>query len=375
MSNSLWHPYKIPIVVLAGEPDSGKTMWGLTVDDSCLDFSKSPTTILWDTELSSDPYVGALNFQRVNLPEIAIKDAGENYRNIDLYYAWLKSMKSIESGQYSVGIIDTATEIEDGLTQYMKANPGNFGYTSAQFTKAGGLFWGALKSEWKRLLLYTASKLQTLVISVHMKAEWKGKVTTGRRIPKGKEVLMDVASLYMTLTRRMRPGVKIQSPRPSGITCWPAGKSRLNRINPDTGQPQQLLPPFITDASPDGIRAYLKNPPNFSNLKPSERALPDIELTADDKLSLQAGIAADELSKAESDLERIKLEKEVQENSVISIDRIERLAKVKKDLIDAVGLDNAKLFLIKAYDVSKLSKLNSEQLTDLEKRILTLAKN
>ncbi len=377
--NGLWHPYKIPIVVLAGETDSGKTMWGLTVDERTFDFSQEPCTITWDLEGSSVPYTGALNFKRVDLVESAIKSHGEGYKNLHLYDVWRNSIEGIKPGQYTVGMIDTASEIEDGLGQYMKLHPGEFGWTSAQFERAGGLFWGALKAEWKRSIMYTASKFQTLVVNVHMKAEWKGKTVTGKRIPKGKDVLMEIASLYMTLHRDMKAGISNQPVRPSGQTKRPFGKSRLMRIDPQTGQPQQLLPPVVMDASPDGIRAYLKNPPNFSKLKPSERSLPDPILTEDDKLIIQSNIAADNAITAESALEEIRLRNEIYSEvdhtkPKSTIDN-GRLDKLKKDFLSVYNLHTARSVLADRYKATKMTDLTSDQVTDLEHHILSLAKN
>ncbi len=377
--NGLWHPYKIPIIVLAGETDSGKTMWGLTVDKRTFDFSQEPCTITWDLEGSSVPYVGALNFKRVDLVESAIKSHGEGYRNLHLYDVWRNSIESIKKDQYTVGMIDTASEIEDGLGQYMKLHPGEFGWTSAQFEKAGGLFWGALKAEWKRLIMYAAAKFQSLVINVHMKAEWKGKTVTGKRIPKGKDVLVEVASLYMTLVRNMKSGVGNQPVKPSGLTKRPHGKSRLMRVDPETGQPQQLLPPVVMDASPDGIRKYLLNPPNFSKLKPSERALPEITLTEDDRLVIQANIASDNAVAAESALEETKLRKKIHDEVDYTKPKSPvdngRLDKLKTDFLRLYGLGQARVVLLNVYNATKMTDLTPGQVTDLEDHISAQVKN
>ena len=71
MGTDLWHPYKIPVVVLAGEVGSGKTMWGLTVDDDVFNPNVDSPTVVWDVEGSSTPYENTLNFKRKDVSSMA----------------------------------------------------------------------------------------------------------------------------------------------------------------------------------------------------------------------------------------------------------------------------------------------------------------
>ena len=365
---SLWHPYKIPIVALAGEPNSGKTVWGLTVDPNCFNFDAKPTTLVWDTEGSSLPYIDSLNFDRVDLPEKAFKLYGSNYTSLNIFEIWKKEAESIKPNQYSVCMIDTISEIEDGLATYVSKHPGAFGYTSTQFAKMAGLMWGAVKSEWKRLIMILSQKCETVVLTQHMKSEFRGSTTTGRRLPRGKETVLRVATLFLTLTRKPIPGAKSQPTYPSGIY----GKGRLIGVNYSTGEVQQLLPPHIPNASPAGIREYLKTPPDFSNLKPEERAVPEDVLSEDDKLAVKASIAADEAARAEADLARVELEKEIKIDEVKEKEWDREALKSK--LLSNVSLSEAKAILRTRYNVAKISELTFQQATDLVNHIATLGK-
>jgi len=361
----LWEPYNIPIVGLAGEPNSGKTMWGLTVDPNCLRFDITPTTLVWDTEGSSVSYVGALNFERVDITAGAANAS-------EMFAAWKASFMPLSPRQYRVCMLDTVSEIESGLANYVKSHPSEFGYTANQFAKSAGLFWGAVKNEYKRLLILAASKCETLVLNMHMQQEFRGAIPTGKRIPKGKDTVIEVTSLYMTLMRDTKAKEQKVSQRPSGICKWPGGKSRLVRINPETGQPQQLLPPFIQDASPDGIREYLKAPPDFDNLKPSEQAIPDKILTEDERLAIKAGIASDESTRAQADLSRVELEKEI--HSEIKPEGLDNktVEDLRQKVLTKISLEDAKTILSTRYAVTKLSQLTSLQAADLEKHIDSL---
>jgi len=365
---SLWHPYKIPIVALAGEPNSGKTIWGLTVDPNCFNFDVKPTTLVWDTEGSSLPYTDYLNFDRVDLTEAAFKLHGSNYSSLNIFEIWKKKASGVKPGQYSVCMLDTVSEIEDGLVSYVLAHPGAFGHTAGQFAKMAGLMWGAVKAEWKRLIMILSQKCETVILTQHMKSEFKGTKPTGRRLPRGKETILRVATLYLTLSRKAIPGASNQPTYPSGIY----GKGRLIGVNYSTGEVQQLLPPHIPNASPAGIREYLRAPPDFTNLKPEERAVPEQVLSDDDKLAVKAGIASDEAARAEADLARVELEKEIK---VDEVETQEWDAKaLKKKLLLNVSLPEARAILQARYNVTKISELTFNQATDLVNHIATLGK-
>ena len=302
--------------------------------------------------------------------DIAATRAGSSYTAADLFVAWRNSMQRVPPGKYLVGMLDTISEVEDGLTEYVRKNPTEFGYSFNQFDKSAGLFWGAVKKEWKKLLTTAARKFETLVLTVHMRQEFHGARPTGRRVPKGKETIMDITSLYMTLTRKPKVGSKTIPLVPSATY----GKSRLARVNPETKKLEQLLPPSIPDASPDGIRKYLQSPPDFNNLSLKERAAPEETLSEDDKLALKSGIASDEAAKAQAELERIRLEKEIREEAKPAGNQALQ-NKLRDALLSATSsVDEARSILETRYKVSKIADLSREQLLDLEQHIETLKK-
>ncbi len=396
MSDGLWHPYKIPVVVLAGEAGSGKTMWGLTIDGSVLDFSIPPKVITWDTEGSSAPYENCLNFKRVDMVQKCVQAIGSKYTAQDMFTLWKKDVESIPPKKYTVAMVDTISEIEEGQAEYVKKHPAEFGYTSAQFAKAVPLMWGVVKSEYKRVLMALASKVETLVITVHMRSEFKGSRPTGKRKPKGKETLMDIASLFMVLDRKAQAGKKDPPALPSGICNPPDGKSRL--VGVFDGKMKPLLPPFLKDASPDGIRAYLAIPPDFNNLKLHERARPEISMNDDDRLEMRAAIASDGAAKANAELATEELRQEVKGEVPPGVREalshspdffgeakaaapklgnrltiaLELEDKVKAKLLDKMSMKEAKLLLKTKFNVPTLSSLTDEQIAILDEYIDTL---
>ncbi len=370
MGKTLWGEYRIPVVVLAGEAGSGKTLWGLTADPNTILYNDNmetpPTTLVIDTEGSSESYSDMLNFKRIDLVETCVRLHTALYKPEHMFLEFEKIVKALQPGKYTVAMVDVITEIEDGMVEYILANPGKYGKTAAQFAKAGGLMWGVMKAEEKRILMALASKVETLVITVHMKQPFKGGKPCGKRIPKGKEVLKDIASLYMILERKADARSKEPPMVPSGRCNPPEGKSRIMGIV--NGKPHQMLPPYLKDASPNGIREYLSSPPDFGNLKLSERAKPEIEMTSDERLAINAGIAEDLSMKAQSELAMKELEKETRWE-VVAIDDPSSAEDIKKRFLKVVNVTTAKEILKRDYEVEKFADLSKDQLVILSRHI------
>lgn len=367
----LWEPYDIPVVGLAGEVGSGKTLWGLTANPNYLSLDEPASTYTWDTEGSSASYVGTLNFDRMDIPNVLFHQGiRENPENT--FLLWRDDLTKLPNNKYRVLMLDTITTIESGLVDYVKHNASTFGYTNQQFTKMEGVMWGVMKAEWKRLILIATQKCETLVLTTHMRNEYRGKVPTNRREPKGKETIAEVASIYMILSRKAIPGAQSISTRPSGICMQPGGKSRLVRMNPKTRALEPLLPPCIKDASPDGIRKYLAVPPNFADLKPEERAAPVTEMTEDDRLFVKAGIASDLAAKAQSELQ-LK-ESKMSTNLPVGVADHCFSSLLKTRLLTMMTVAEAKVLLTTRYNVDMFVQLNEKQLADLAQHLDSLAK-
>jgi len=370
MGKDLWYPYKIPVVVLAGEVGCGKTLWGLTVDEDVLDSDIDPPVITWDTEGSSDTY-SALNFKRVDLIQRCVQQYGSKYTSQEMYLTWKKDVEGMQHGKYSLAMIDTATEIEEGLASYIKNHPGEFGYTAGQFAKAVPLMWGCVKAEYKKILMVLAAKVETLVINLHMRDGFKGGRPTNNRIPKGKETLREIASLYLILERKAPPGKKEIPELPSGICNPPNGKSRLVALDP-SGILRPVLPPYLKDASPNGIRWYLNNPPDYNNLKPGERAVADITMSDDDRLSMQAGIASDQAARAAAELDAMQLKKDIHDEPRVSntpTSILNRALIIKEKLLALLTVDQAKELMKSMFNGMKVAELSDIELTQLEVHI------
>lgn len=286
----------LPIVGLTGEYSSGKTLFGLTIDPGV-------RTLIYDTEKSAESY-RALNFNRIDVPaEMLRRHKGGSYKPLDTFLWWREHVATIPPGRFSVIVLDTASEIETGATDWVRANPSYFSRTAAQYVKMSGLLWGDMKELWKAILSDLASRCETFVFTVHMGDVWTGDKPSGKRKPRGKTTLMELASLYLQLERPK--DAKGHMPAvPAAIVL----KSRLAHISidPKTGEVVTVpaLPPRLPKATPAAIRQYLLTPPDYSKLAKAELA-PDAEPSEDERADVRLRTA-----EAEAETERLRLERE-----------------------------------------------------------------
>jgi hypothetical protein len=279
----LWGKIKIPVLGLTGEFESGKTLFALSVDPNVFATDAEPMTLLWDTEGSASSYVDSLNFVHRDLAETMRAKFPKGYKPIDLFETWYVEARNVEIGKYRVLGLDVVSEIEEGLVDWVRANPEEFGHTKGQYAKMSGLVWGDVKSLWKRILTDIAARCETFVFTAHTRSVWRGdKPVPGKRQPKGKETLMELASLYLWLDRTPEPG-KPKAPR---------------KFYP-------ILPPRLPEATPDAIRAYIESPPDYAKLKKGEQAT-DETLTPAEELAIRAEIAENEAVAAQAKLSTLE---------------------------------------------------------------------
>lgn len=297
----IW-PQRIEIIGVTGEYASGKTLFALTIDPK--------NTLIYDTERSSGAYT-TLGFQRVSIQDVMQKLKPHGYKPIDVFTWWWEDVKKIVPGKYTVAAIDTISEIEDGLVEWVQKNPTYFGRTLQQYQKMSGLMWGDVKSLWKTILSDLSARVQTFVFCTHMANIWAADRPTGKRKPKGKETLMELASLYLCMQRN--PDNKgIVAPKPAAIVL----KSRLvhTHFNGESGELELIpcLPPRIPVCTPAEIRKYMLSPPDPNKLSKEER-LQEEKLSEDERQAIALAKAQAERDAAVANLEATARQQEMAE--------------------------------------------------------------
>lgn len=287
----LW-PEPIPVIGLTGEYSSGKTIFGLSI-------SPGPSTLVYDVEKSSESYT-SLGFRRVDVPAELLKKYRGGYQPRQMFEWWRDHILAIGPGAYRVIMVDPVTDIESGLCDWVKANPGYFGHTPHQYAKMEAVMWADVRSYWKALLVDLAARCETFVFTAHLGLVFADGKPTSKKKPKGKSTLTELASLYLQLERKPDAKTGVAPPVPSAIVR----KTRLGHLI--VGRDGELktiplLPPRLPVATPGAIREYQRTPPDHDRLRPEERAPDDAALSDDERLELRARTA-----EAEAETERLR---------------------------------------------------------------------
>ena len=206
------------------------------------------------------------------------------YKPVDLFLWWKEHVKTIQPGRFRVIVLDPATDIESGMTDWVSANPAYFGHTANQYQKMSGVMWGDVKSYWKSILGDLSSRCETLCYTAHLGMEFKDKEATGKRKIKGKSTLSELASLFLWFERK--PDAKGVKPnKPSAFVV----KSRLMVMKVDADgevEMQQVLAPKMAVATPNELRRAFANPAGGREIDNLERHVEET-LSEDDRLRLE----------------------------------------------------------------------------------------
>lgn len=305
----------IEVFGATGEYKAGKTLLGLSIapgahpdklpDGSDHPFAGKPRTLYLDIEKGGGSY-GGTGCKRIDVPIemqriYTNEQTGlvEDYKPIDVFGWFERLIGNLQPGQFDVIMVDPITDIESGLVSWVKKNAAHFEMTDAQMKKAGGLLWGNVKDYWKQVLLRLSTRCATFYFTSHLRSVWDGdRPVRGKREPKGKDTLMELASLYLWLERKANENGDV-SPVPSAIVL----KERLaDTTMTKDGRLEitQLMPPRLPEASIDAIRGYIAKPPG-DKLRDDERVIEE-QMSDEDKLRLQESIAHAQAEAGESQL-------------------------------------------------------------------------
>jgi hypothetical protein len=263
--NTPWgSPMAIEVFGATGEFSTGKTILGLSIAPGVHPeghpFAGKPRTLYLDLEKSGTSYAGT-GCKRIDVPTTLAEAYGPNY-TAKQAAEWFNAIPiKVQPGQYDVCMVDPINDIESGEVDIVKANPTAYGYSKNQIDSSVGLLMAAMKAHYKKLLMGFARVFQCVYFATHLRDEFRGGKPSGRREPRGKETLAELASLYLWL-ERLPDDKGNTSPIPSAIVL----KHRLSdtRVN-ESGELDvvELMPRRIPAATVRAIRAYIANPPNI----------------------------------------------------------------------------------------------------------------
>jgi len=318
----------IPIMILTGEPSSGKTQFALSIDP--VPVGEEPKTIIFDFEAGSSTYEANYSITRLNMPHL-LRNGAEK----DAAAEWAVFHKLVEehvyNGRYTVMVIDTASSLQDMAFAYVQRNYKTFGITSSSMTQ---MIWAATKTLIRDTLTQITEHVQTLVLILHLKNVYDktAQRSTGKRTMEGLDVYTKLATLILWLERNNKTvtinGKKYPAsphyPIPSGVVI----KQRLTYVDfqntDEYGDPKQvpLFPDRIPRCTP-GFMKHLMSTPLDSTDRTEEYQMP--EGVGEQRLSNEEKeIVQSELYK--NKVEALKLEQEIK--------YAEKLERAKRDMAD-----------------------------------------
>jgi hypothetical protein len=272
-------PLELPIVVITGEYESGKTLAILTTGYPL------KRTLIYDNEESATLYESLGPFRRVDIAG----QLPQNWTNLQFYEKWLEHARAIKPGEYDVIGIDPIERLESGLTDWVERNPTRFGHSVNQYRAMSGLKWGDVKDLWGQHILELKAKCKMVILTAHMRSVWVNDKPTDKRERKGKDTLSELATLELELVRK--PGMIAPAAR--------VLKHRL--VYGDLSKPSTIRPmfdPWIKEFTWDKVRWYMEHGADPDNLvKPPEPSQEEKEMH---KLELQAEIARAKVAEIEA---------------------------------------------------------------------------
>src|SRR5262249_20642290 len=161
----------------------------------------------------------------------------QGYKPTQVFEWWQAHIRGIQPGRYRVIVLDTITEVENGLVEWVRSHPQEFGHTQAQYAKMSALMWGDTKQHWKALLTDLATRCQKLVFVSHTASVWAGDRPRGNRRPRAKETLMQLPSLYLVMERKPDKSGKVPD-KPSATVL----KSRLASVRTSASGEIEIVP-------------------------------------------------------------------------------------------------------------------------------------
>lgn len=308
----------IPFLGVTGDFGSGKSLFTVLIDPEntiAFDFHRGLTTYQF------------LGFKHVDMVSQLMAKCPSGWSAQKAYELLVHLVRQIEPGKYSVGTIDAISDIEAGITDYVRSQYKKHGFSTAEkFESMSGQFWKAVRTEEEEFLNLLSGKFSTVAWTTHLRTKYRSNRPTDDKEPMGKSTLSKYATLYLWLER---------SPRPDGtVPDLPSATVLKGRVVAPIREDGKLkigkvLPDHFPEASADTIRKYIINPPDWSNL-PEELRVRERELTESERLRLQAQIAEDQRIAAESQISAAEKQAMAAEAKRIAIERMRTPATAEK---------------------------------------------
>src|SRR3990172_4316050 len=286
---ALWGGCPLHLLVLCGAPNSGKSWLATHIAPE--------RTLYLDSEKSGTAYQTLVK-KYIDIRAATRARIARAPTPRDLFDTVRLETDQIALGEFEVVAIDVFSgTLEQGIVELVAGDYAKYGFTTeAKFTASGGLFWSRVRGFVEEFILELSDRCTTLVLTTQLKTIWRDGRATKDQEPKGKTSVYDLAAMYLLLERKSITRHAPPSPIPTAQVL------KSHTLHP--------FPPRLPEATYNSILHYLTAGGNYGTLT-EEESIKDAQLTADEKLQLQATIEETKLEAATAELERAKIDERV----------------------------------------------------------------
>lgn len=305
-----------PFIGITGLIGSGKTTFGLAINPD------DKTTKVIDFEKSASSYASERQFDYCDAFLEMSKAYPSGYESWQMWPWFSQYVKKIPSGKYRLLLLENITPLEDSLEIRIIKSPQDFGLRANQIEKIGSLKWAALKSAWQRMLMTLSTKFECVAWTVHLRnaVDASGTPIKGKKEPKGKETLMQLANLVVWLDRPMIRGLPQEIPNAKVLkTRLAKFASVKDKYGELIQKPVNVLPPNMKECTPNTIRWYMKNPFGAQKEVKEDQRIVDQELTEDEKYEREVTLKSMEIKAAELNIEASKRVTAKKQRSILDL--------------------------------------------------------
>lgn len=322
------------LIHVMGEPDTGKTTFGLTsgypIDQvAFIDDDIKGQTVVETLAASGRKFAVYHNLVKESV----------GMRETELYAHGMRIIEELERVRPSVIFWDTWTRFENTIQPAIAKNPGAYRESySPMGTIKGAQIWQVSFEVEAQLIDRLLGCARLVILSTHLKEHSIGAAKTGAFVPDGKKPLIQKSALRVWL--RHNPAGQA----PIALILKRIGKLVVN----EAGLPEMVsvLPRRINPGTWANIYGYWDNPVGNRELtaeeKPNEFELSilDMALTADQKDALR-------LNRIEAEKED-QAEKERKNELRIQARQLRQNGETPKAIADALGISVADVVTLTA---------------------------
>ncbi len=295
MSDIWANGYEVPLIILSGPADAGKTLFSMMIAPKPA--GEEANHLMFDLEQGSANVARQFAVKRIDLHSLVPESTDMAKRNRLLFEEWWKQADvETQAHRYDVLTIDPVDVLIKGAFEHVVVNAVKFGLKPALLAKDKRTAWGEAKTLLTNYVNILMSRVGTIVAIAHQ----RNKFVAGNDFaPKEKEARIheawiELATLHLHMYRNASEKILIKGTSYDACPKYPIPmaivmKARhLDRIDFKTSKVSPLLPARLPECTPATMRGYMEKPFKVTEELEMPDVIPGIEetLTEEEKTAL-----------------------------------------------------------------------------------------